>query len=256
MKKIFNYTARILAVIFIVFAISVLLFLFLPFETTQDFLDKEISYDIPFIVIKGNKETAMKQLYISACCKPDVFWFEDDFTISFPTSNCQIVVLNKKYNDYKERKIWLDNEMDSVLSEIITDDMTDYEKILVINNWICENFEYDKTDAENKQDAYSAFVDRKTVCNGYAKTFSYMLSRAGIDSELIIGKCTGRNNLIQQHAWNAIVIDGNKYFFDITWNDTGNTDKWLFMDSEEFSQRHILDEYCIFVPAIKENEEL
>ena len=108
MKKIFGYIVRILAVIFIIFAISVLLFFFLPFETTQDFLDKEISYDIPFIVIKGNKEAAMKQLYISACCKPDVFWFENDFTISFPTSNCQVVVLNKKYNDYKERKIWLD----------------------------------------------------------------------------------------------------------------------------------------------------
>lgn len=105
---------------------------------------------------------------------------------------------------------------------------TDFEKALLLHNYIILNTEYD----ENLLDyyvrhgfnansirplshtAYGALVDGLAVCDGYAKAYMHLLRMAGIESRVIFGQGRG-----QFHAWNLMRVGGNWYHTDPTWND-------------------------------------
>lgn len=56
------------------------------------------------------------------------------------------------------------------------------------------------------------------VCEGYAKAFSYLCEKAGLQTELVYG--TARNeNHEEYHAWNQICVDSLWYNIDVTWDD-------------------------------------
>ena len=77
--------------------------------------------------------------------------------------------------------------------------------------------------ADYNQTAYSALVEGKTVCAGYARAFQYLLTRAGIPCYYCTGTAVntrGGENVTESHAWNIVVLDGACYNVDPTWNDT------------------------------------
>ena len=53
------------------------------------------------------------------------------------------------------------------------------------------------------------------VCATYAMLFYKMASRLGIESYLCYGFAGGG-----YHVWNMVVLDGESYYYDITWYDT------------------------------------
>lgn len=55
------------------------------------------------------------------------------------------------------------------------------------------------------------------VCEGYAKAFSALCYKAGIQTEYVIGR--GNNS---SHGWNLVRVDGVWYQIDVTW-DSNNT---------------------------------
>ena len=103
-----------------------------------------------------------------------------------------------------------------IIDEIITDDMTDYEKELAIHDYIVENCEYGYTDYEREYAyrAYGVLVQGKAVCNGYAEAMALLLSCAGIENSIVTGEAGG-----ELHAWNIVNLDGEWYQVDATWND-------------------------------------
>ncbi|MGN0813706.1 MAG: transglutaminase domain-containing protein [Candidatus Coproplasma sp.] len=58
------------------------------------------------------------------------------------------------------------------------------------------------------------FCDGSAVCEGYAKAFSLLLNASGIDNAYVTGTSKGVG-----HAWNLVEIDGNWYWYDLTWDD-------------------------------------
>ena len=75
-------------------------------------------------------------------------------------------------------------------------------------------------ESANAHNAYGAFVDGVAVCEGYAEAFQVLLHRVGIRSYLVegasINPSTGQS---ENHEWNAVEIDGNFYYVDVTWDD-------------------------------------
>ena len=76
--------------------------------------------------------------------------------------------------------------------------------------------------------AYGALVDdgegrnNSVVCEGYANAFQYLLKRAGIMSVQITGIGGSVVNGVSDeglHAWNAVLLDGEWYEVDCTWDD-------------------------------------
>lgn len=149
-----------------------------------------------------------------------------------------------------------DNAKDA-LSYIVSDEMSEYEKVHAIYDYIIYNVRYDH-DCANAEDAYVSgnlslnekmkyygyylegiFLDKfykkdmHAVCDGKSKAFVLMCGIEGITAVRISGKASSDGKNPGGHAWNKVLLDlngtGDKewYFVDTTWGDVGD-------DSKEF----------------------
>lgn len=102
-----------------------------------------------------------------------------------------------------------DEAANAIISEI-TEDMTEYDIVKLFYDKLAGEVIYDET-APNLRDIYGALVDKKAVCGGYAKAFSYLCDKVGIESLTI----TGDFDEIP-HMWNMVKLDGEWYHVDAT----------------------------------------
>lgn len=149
-----------------------------------------------------------------------------------------------------------DNAKDA-LSYIVSDEMSEYEKVHAIYDYIIYNVRYDH-DCANAEDKYVSgnlslnekmkyygyylegiFLnkfykkDMHAVCDGKSKAFVLMCGIEGITAVRISGEASSDGKNFGGHAWNKVLLDlngtGDKewYFVDTTWGDVGD-------DSKEF----------------------
>ena len=106
-----------------------------------------------------------------------------------------------------------------IVAQIITNDMSDFDKVKTINDYMILNVRYDRENYEKDTipaTSYTAFGAMETgvaVCAGYAKMFNYLADAAGLESTYVTGYAGG------SHAWNQVKVDGKWYNIDVTWND-------------------------------------
>lgn len=96
----------------------------------------------------------------------------------------------------------------------------DYEKILWAHDWIVQNIEYDTTYAKgNNGNIYGAILEKDAVCEGYAKTFKYIMDKLNVPCVLVCGIGTNKDGNKEKHAWNYVYLNKNWYAIDTTWDD-------------------------------------
>lgn len=123
------------------------------------------------------------------------------------------------------------NNARTVLSQINTDDMSDYQKVLNIYNWVLSNNVYDYNILEymeytndssqltfgNSPVFYLEGIlydldNQLAVCDGISKTIALLCNMEGIECIKINGSTSGGN-----HAWNKVKLGDNWYAIDGTW---------------------------------------
>lgn len=109
----------------------------------------------------------------------------------------------------------IDAEVDKIFASI-TSDMTEYDKVKLFHDVLASTVVYDEN-ADNCRDIYGVFVDKKAICGGYSKAFSYLCSKAGIETVTVTGDADGT-----PHMWNKVKIDGKWYNIDITYAVSGS----------------------------------
>ena len=95
-----------------------------------------------------------------------------------------------------------------------------YEDIKMVHDYLVDSMEYDTTISRNNiYDVYGALVNKVAVCEGYARSFKYILDEMGIPCVLVIGTGTNSRGETERHAWNYVQLQGIWYAVDCTWDD-------------------------------------
>lgn len=110
----------------------------------------------------------------------------------------------------------------SVLDEIITDGMSDYDKELAVYKWMTANIGFDSGSMTVVPEDESKPVDNpngvlknhEAVCVGYATTFRLFMQMLGID-------CMVVHDSHLSHSWDLVKLDGQWYHTDI-YSDAGS----------------------------------
>jgi transglutaminase/protease-like cytokinesis protein 3 len=145
------------------------------------------------------------------------------------------------YRETQEQTKAVDKKVKEVLKELDIDNLSDYEKVKEIHDYIVNNAAYDLS--YQYVTAYDNLIEKTSVCQGYAALTYKMMTEASIPCRVISGMAGG-----QTHAWNIVYINGVWYNIDTTWDDpiTDSGEQTLlykyFLKSEEvFEQDHIRD---------------
>ena len=111
-------------------------------------------------------------------------------------------------------------QLKNLQTSLVNDSMSDYEKELVLHDYLVKNYFYDTTATEDGEVRESAtnisdFLNTHTgVCEAYAYTFKALCNMSGIECHVISGTLEGVG-----HAWNLVKIDGDYYHVDVTADD-------------------------------------
>ena len=126
----------------------------------------------------------------------------------------------------------------------INGNMDGYEKAKFIYTKMIEDINYN-TASENNQNIISAFINKETVCQGFAKAFQYLMYKLDIECTLVRGKANG-----DSHVWNLIKLDDEYYYVDVTWGSTN-------FEDDEYNEKYVNYNYfCITTEEICKNHEI
>lgn len=97
---------------------------------------------------------------------------------------------------------------------------SDYEKIREVHNWLIDNIEYDiNLETQEPYSISGALTEGRAVCEGYARSFKYIMDGLDIPCILVSGIGTNSNGETESHAWNYVMLDNKWYAVDVTWDD-------------------------------------
>ena len=152
------------------------------------------------------------------------------------------VVLNYKlvYYDNAGQEKETAERADEIIESLDLDDKSDYEKLVAIHDWICDNVEYDSDGGNDlRRTAYDALVNGKAVCQGYSNALYRLLLEAGVDNRIIFGNGVESSGVTMPHTWNIIDLYGKYYYVDVTWDDTTGSLDYFVQPAGEFTDSHV-----------------
>ena len=113
------------------------------------------------------------------------------------------------------------NQIEQIRNSIVSRvNGNNYNKALIVHDTLVDMLEYNQNDSNsNTHNIYGSFVNRSVVCEGYAKSFKYIMDSLNIPCILVDGVATNNTSTTESHMWNYIQLDGNWYGVDVTWDD-------------------------------------
>lgn len=174
---------------------------------------------------------------------PEFFWLNTVFTCKYD-QNGICAELELEFNMTKEElaKASTDfyNTANSLLTEV--EHLSTYEKERRLHDLLIDRIEYDKS-ADKNQSAYSALVEKKSVCAGYARAYQYLMQKL----EIPCYYCTGYAGT--DHAWNIVALDDGYYNVDLTWDDTpGGEYDYFNRTDQEYASTHVRQDLSVNLP--------
>lgn len=182
----------------------------------------------------------------------EIFWVSG-YVYTRYTMGVQTVGLDfaPEYTMTLEERETFQTQIDAAVQEILAGAAGaagDYEKAKYVFEYLAQNVDYE-TGAPDNQNIISVFLNRSTVCQGYANATQYLLTLLGIQSAVVTGTAEG-----EAHAWNLVRLDGDYYFIDTTWGNSaynnGTDEETSFVNynyfavtTEEIEKTHRADEF-------------
>lgn len=174
---------------------------------------------------------------------PEYFWLGRNYSIS-SVGNMYMIQFSVYYSDY----IRMLAESKAVAEEIlagIPGGANQYDTVKYVHDELCNRIKYVNTGDESEHNIYGALVNGECVCEGYAKAFMYILNKAGIETKYFSGTSL-KNGVSVPHAWNGAYLDGEFYYFDLTWDDIESeyiSYSEFGLNSLDVMRNHTFDEF-------------
>lgn len=142
-----------------------------------------------------------------------LFYIDREYKVSYKelTNETNSIIFSFKYSD-SELRIKV-NDFNSRVQLIVDEVMnleTDFDKIHLCHDYIVKNYSYDET--KGSADAYNMLLTGKGTCMAYTELFGYIMKQCGIE-------CTVAKSEEINHIWNVVLLDGEYYNIDVTWDD-------------------------------------
>lgn len=132
------------------------------------------------------------------------------------------------YESYLSDNFSTTESVDTAISKIenIKDDLVvqcdgknTIEKIRIVQNYLIDTVDYDSNAGDNIYNVYGTLINKRSVCEGYARSFKYIMDKLEIPCIIACGIGKNSTGSAESHAWNYVQINGDWYAIDVTWND-------------------------------------
>lgn len=178
---------------------------------------------------------------------PELFWIDTNYTYKY-TANNKCIQITLSYNETTKNieynKEIFNDEVDKIVNAA-NKLSSDYEKEKFVHDTILDNVKYDK-EASMNQSAYSALINKKSICAGLSRAFQLIMIKLNIPTYY----CVGVSSV--NHAWNIVKLDDGYYNVDLTWNNSDITEyKYFNKTDEEFSITHTRTGLSVELPKCK-----
>ena len=176
---------------------------------------------------------------------PELFWLETGYTCKYlRTGQCVEILL--QFNETTNYLAEARQNFEARAEEILTQARqlgSDSQKEQYVHDALVDFVEYD-AGSDMNQSAYSALVNGRSVCAGYARTFQYLMQQLDIPCYY----CTGYSG--EDHAWNIVRLGQDYYNVDVTWDDTEpSTYDYYNKSDAEFASTHVRRGLSVYLPA-------
>jgi len=206
----------------------------------QALAQRETQFTIDFSYMANVSEEIRSAFDDIKCIDPYDYWHCNGRHWSYSSNSATISVA---YKITATEETELENDLSSIVSP--WGNLSTYEKIKKVHDWIVNNLEYDTS--YSRYTAYEAFFDRKAVCQGYSLLTYKMLSMLNVEVSLVRGG---------NHMWNMVKLccaSGCQWFhLDVTWDDPLPDGmlryKYFLLSDTKILQDHSIEESCNTAP--------
>lgn len=169
-----------------------------------------------------------------------------------PYTGHLVMTYSRDYEEQSQRQKQVLDKAAEIVNSIITTDMSNLEKEMALNQYLCEKFTYDHDALDNAAmhnykyvdpefddsfTAYGGLINNLCVCQGYAQAFKLLADYADLDSIVVTGYLGGVG-----HAWNKVNIDDNWFTLDVTNNDNEVFSNALFNLPDDFASLYLVED--------------
>lgn len=205
--------------------------------------------DFPESADSENISSALLEAYI----QNPLIGIMDTADYDYKTKTLQVSYLMGK-KDMKNMQKESLTKAKEIVSSIIKEGMTDFEKEEAINRYLCENVTYNEkiydyikddgtidnnavTEFSNSFTPYGALLENEGVCESYAEAFLLLAREAGLEAIIVTGSMEGVN-----HEWNRVKLDNSWYSLDVTNNDSELVPNGYFNLSDKLAANYLKED--------------
>jgi len=174
-------------------------------------------------------------------------------------------VFEPEYGHTGAEKEAMQAEIEEVVEAFVANidpELSEYEMVRAVYEYIILTTTYN-LEASDNQNIYSVFINRESVCAGFARAAQLLLERLGIFSTYVVGTAyvPGSSEEPIAHAWNLVRVYDAYYYLDVTWGSpvfqegSGLANRldiiydYLLVNEEKLFRTHTLDEGIMMPPV-------
>ena len=121
-------------------------------------------------------------------------------------------------------QVKFERKMRSIVNDAKKQENT-FETVRYVHDQLLENCVYDQAAYEagdfksTSINAYGCLVEGKAICSGYTMAFTAIMQELGYECGAEFNSYDSFTIFNEGHVWNYCKLDGDYYYFDLTWND-------------------------------------